>query len=423
MPDTPVETIIESQDASALIVPAGRDVVLHTRVVTETGGGPDKTILMSAPFLADSDYWLLAAYMHPPDDVGFESIRARAKALHSPLVGVPDRGPLDGGVLRKMLNLCRRYNVTIWHGHDYKSNMIGLMLRPFHKMKLVSTVHGWVKHTTRTPLYYAVDRWALPYYHHVICVSEDLAQRIEKLGVSPDRISLIHNAIDEQMFQRTHAPAQSPLRHESHTPDGRLVLGAMGRLSAEKGFSLLITTVGELIAEGLDIELWIAGDGDQRKELEAQINASSLNDRVKLNGFVSDTVAWHAALDGFVLSSLREGLPNVVLEAMSMRTPVVATRIAGIPSMIDDGQTGLLADPGDRATLKQAIRRLVTDVQLRQSLAEQGRSLIEREYTFTTRMQRVRRIYDQVLDRSPVESEATDLSTPETAIPAPPNAR
>ena len=125
----------------------GRDVVLHTRVVTDTGGGPDKTILLSAPFLAETNYWLAAAYMHPPDDAGFDEVKSRAKAVGCPLISVPDRGPLDQSVLRQMLAICKRFNVRIWHGHDYKSNLLGLTLRPFWPMKLVTTVHGWVKHT------------------------------------------------------------------------------------------------------------------------------------------------------------------------------------------------------------------------------------------------------------------------------------
>src|SRR4051794_29841652 len=102
-------------------------VVLHTRVVSETGGGPDKTILLSAPFLAHTRYWLAAAYMHPPTDPGFEVIRQRAAKWNSPLLSVPDRGPLDLSIPWALLRICRAYNVRVWHAHDYKSNLLGLM--------------------------------------------------------------------------------------------------------------------------------------------------------------------------------------------------------------------------------------------------------------------------------------------------------
>ncbi len=374
-----------------------RDVVLHTRVVTETGGGPDKTILLSASYLADSRYWLAAAYMHPPDDPGFEAIRRRADEFNSPLISVPDRGATDTRVLRRMRALCKHYNVKIWHGHDYKSNLIGLMLRPFWKMKYVTTVHGWVKHTTRTPLYYAVDRWALPFYQHVICVSDDLRDRVRELGVADDKISLIHNAIDERRYDRQRPAADAPMRASMNTPPGRLVIGAVGRLSAEKGFNHLIRAADTLLKEGFDFEVWIAGDGDARPELEQLIAHLGLQDRVKLLGFCGDMIAMYEALDVFVLSSLREGLPNVVLEAMSMRVPVVSTRVAGVPKLIDDGVTGVLCPIGDVPAMADALRPVLTEASTRQRLAEAGRAKIEREYSFTQRMARIRSIYDSVL--------------------------
>ncbi len=413
--------------------PAGRDVVLHTRVVTETGGGPDKTILLSASFLDHTNYWLAAAYMHPPDEDGFNQLRQRARAMNSPLISVPDRGPLDQGVLRRLLKLCRYYNVRIWHGHDYKSNLLGLTLRPFWPMKLITTVHGWVKHTVRTPLYYAVDRWCLPYYHHVICVSEDLVERVTKLGVPPQRWSLIHNAIDETAYRRQYRPEKSPLRIRGVVPDmgsgkqhtqegasaqpvpkGRLVIGAVGRLSPEKAFNNLIRAVHALIEEGFDIELWIAGQGDSRDELQVLVDHLGLRHRVKLLGFCANTIELYHALDVFVLSSLREGLPNVLLEAMAMSIPVVSTRVAGVPNLITDGQTGLLCQPGYIDELVGAIRRVLADDKLRERLATNGRARIEESYSFTQRMAKVKAIYDQVLGVEPASQADPSAPIPPT---------
>src|SRR5262245_245887 len=95
-------------------------VVVDARVVTEQGGGPDKTILNSPRFLPS--YRNLCAYMHPPGDPGFNQLRTRAEACSAPLLSIPDRGLLDYRVLVELLNLCRREHVRIWHGHDYKSN-------------------------------------------------------------------------------------------------------------------------------------------------------------------------------------------------------------------------------------------------------------------------------------------------------------
>src|SRR5947209_20361435 len=120
-------------------------VILDARVVSGTGGGPDKTILNSPRFLLRDGYLNLCAYMHPPGDPGFDQVRRRAEQLQAPLLSVADRGPLDWKVIPRFLNICRRERVAIWHGHDYKSNALGLLLRRFWPMRLVTTVHGWVK--------------------------------------------------------------------------------------------------------------------------------------------------------------------------------------------------------------------------------------------------------------------------------------
>ena len=102
-------------------------VVLDVRVVCGAGGGPDKTILNSPRFLEPDRYRNLCVYMHPPDDPGFEQLRDRARLWQAPLLPVPDRGPLDWRVLPRLPAICRRERVTIWHGHDYKSNLLGLV--------------------------------------------------------------------------------------------------------------------------------------------------------------------------------------------------------------------------------------------------------------------------------------------------------
>src|SRR5262249_14967913 len=160
--------------------------VLHTRVTNGSGGGPDKTILNSPRFLTAS-YRLLCAYMHPPGDRGFDKLRTKAALWRAPLLSVPDRGPWDWQVATELLRIGRKEQVSIWHGHDYKSNALGLLLRRFWPMHLITTVHGWgVEDTRRAPLYYRIDRLCLPRYDRVICVSEDLRDQCLSCGVPPE---------------------------------------------------------------------------------------------------------------------------------------------------------------------------------------------------------------------------------------------
>jgi glycosyltransferase involved in cell wall biosynthesis len=370
-------------------------VVLDARVVAGSGGGPDKTILNSPRFLARAGYRMICAYMHAPGDRGFEQLRSRAAALEAPLVSIADRGPWDCTVIASLLNVCRRERVCIWHGHDYKSNALGLVLRRFWPMRLVTTLHGWVKHTARTPLYYKIDELCLPRYEAVISVSPDLYERSRACGVPEDRCVLIENGIDLAQYARRRQIAEA--KRLLGQPGDRLVLGAVGRLSPEKGFDLLVRAVARLLQDRHDLALVIAGEGDEAPRLQRLIDELGVGDRVRLLGFCADPRAVYEALDGFVLSSLREGLPNVLLEAMAVGVPALATRIAGIPRLIEDDVNGLLVEPDSIDELTRGIVRLIGDAGLRTRLGQAGRRTIEQRYDFARRMQRIADLYDRLL--------------------------
>ena len=379
--------------------PAGRTVVLNVRVVTGSGGGPETTILASAVHFDATDYWMAAAYMHRPDDRGFVALQQRAAARNCELIAIPDRGVADLRVLRQLLALCRHLRVGIWHGHDYKSNLIGLLLRPRHRMTLLSTAHGWVTQTRRTPIYYAVDRWCLRHYDHVISVSADLYAQVSGLGIAPARHTLIHNGVDEQRFCRRQGPGPARLRSQCGVSPTRRVIGAVGRLSDEKRFEDLIRAVHALRRGGYDAALWIAGEGPARMPLETLIGELGMNQHVRLFGQVEDPLEFYEAIDLFALSSVREGLPNALLEAMSMTLPVVATAIGGVPTVVRDEENGLLYAAGNVDSLTLALQRLLDDASLRERLAASARQTIEQRFTFHARMAAELAVYDRLRAR------------------------
>jgi len=387
----------ETQSRPRSTQPAGT-VVLETRVVRGSGGGPDKTILNTPRFLAPLGYPTVCAYMHPPNDPGFEQLRAKALQWQAPLRGVPDTGFFDLSVLPAMLTLCRQERVRIWHGHDYKSNALGFLVRRFWPMKLITTVHGWVHHTRRTPLYYWLDRLCLPRYDLVLCVSQDLCERSIACGVAPERCVLIENAIDTDEFRRRLDVAEAKLRLGMSTE--RFLIGAVGRLSAEKGFDLLIRAADRLLHKGNDLGLIIVGEGDEAPQLRKLIADLGCGERVQLLGYRSDVANIYQALDVYALSSHREGLPNVLLEAMAFEVPIIATRIAGIPQLVREGENGLLVRAGEVEELAAALARLHADAELRSRLGKAGRQTIEERYSFRERMAKVAGLYDRLVEPS-----------------------
>jgi glycosyltransferase involved in cell wall biosynthesis len=174
-------------------------------------------------------------------------------------------------------------------------------------------------------------------------------------------------------------------------------MGAAGRLASEKAFDVLIRATHSLVQDGVDVGLVIAGDGPEKQPLAKLVRELQLEDRIRLVGFQGDLRPLYEAMDLFVLSSLREGLPNVLLEAMSMGVPVVATRVAGVPRLVADGDNGLLVAANDQSALAQAIRRASHNAELRSKLAAAGRRTVEERYSFAVRMQKIAAVYDEVL--------------------------
>ncbi len=368
-----------------------RPFVLHTRVVTGTGGGPEKTILNSPRYLDRYDIDCACLFMRPPEDPGFATLQRRASVADAEIIGVDDRGALDWNVVKECIRICRERNVTVWHAHDYKSNAIGLLVRRFHKMHLVTTAHGWVRFTLRTPLYYWIDRLSMRAYEQVICVSKDLHEACSKAGVRANRLHQIDNAIVLEDYKT--APPTMRDKARFGFDSQRFLIGAVGRLSEEKGFDQLINVVGKLIDEGQPVGLIIAGEGHLREALQKQIDEMQLQDHVRLAGFLPDPRELYRAIDLFVLSSIREGLPNVVLEAMASQRAVVATNCNGIPNLLKDGDNGLIVPTGDPDALFHAIRRCIFSDDLSRQLAIQGRRTVEDRFSFDRRMQKVVDVY------------------------------
>lgn len=384
-------TMIAPRQSDLKISRSSRPFVLHTRIVTGTGGGPDKTILNSPRYLRRYGIDCGCLFMRPPGDPGFASLEKKAAKAEAEIIGIDDRGPLDWKVIRDCIRICRERNVTIWHAHDYKSNALGLLVRCFHRMHLVTTAHGWVRFTSRTPLYYKIDRFCMKWYEDVICVSQDLYDRCTESGIQADCLHQIDNAIVLEDYT-TAAPTLADKARFGFDSQ-RFLLGAVGRLSEEKGFHQLINVVARLITDGQPVGLIIAGEGHLRDQLQQQINDLELQDHIRLCGFLPDPRELYRAIDLFVLSSLREGLPNVVLEAMASQRAVVATNCNGIPALLVNSQNGLVVPTDNEPALHDAVRKCVISDGLRAELAEAGRQTVEDRFCFDHRMRRVVDVY------------------------------
>ena len=208
-------------------------------------------------------------------------------------------------------------------------------------------------------------------FDHVIAVSNDLKDKIlTDFGVEESRISVIPNGIDSAKFRHTDGRVA---RRHCLLEDGKRYVLTVSRLSVEKGLEYLLRAIGKL--HSTDTELVIIGEGPLRARLVSLAAELGIEDRVRFLGVLghAEICAWYNAADVFCLPSLWEGCPNVVIEALACGTPVVASRVGGIPDLVP-GDCGMLIPPGDPDLLAAALEQALEKDWNRRSISAFGSS-------------------------------------------------
>lgn len=379
--------------------------VLHLRSCHGGGGGPEKTILFSAKEADPNALRLHIAYLKSRNDPEFDLDKRAQNLGISTFTTIEEDAKFDVAALKKLLRILRENRIQILSCHCYKSDLYGLILSRFHKMKVITTVHGplanlrffWSAKNWRVRyLYDQVDLRLLRYFDHVLMVSNTMRPTVAKYGVKQNRLTWVKNAIDSKHFRKGQADGAA-FRQNLGIPADAVVVGAVGRLNAEKDYPNLLQAAKILLSERSDLYFTIAGKGSLENELRQLAEKLGIAERVKLLGHFHDVRQVYEHMDLYVLSSTREGLPNTVLEAMAMEVPIVATDVDGVSEAATHDREALLVPPCDPAALANGIRKLLNDATLRQRLTTAARARIEQEFSFARRMQHVESIYRRLL--------------------------
>jgi glycosyltransferase involved in cell wall biosynthesis len=211
-------------------------------------------------------------------------------------------------------------------------------------------------------------------------------------GPTKPRVLVVHNGVPVQKSSALLA-AREAARREWGIADGEVVIGAVGRIEAQKNPLALVAHVRDLIAKGNAIRLVWIGDGKMRSELEEHAAGVLGTSRLIVDGWRSDAAMQMAGFDIFAMPSLFEGLPLALLEAMHAGLPIVATRTDGTPEAIDHGVTGLLCSDGDE--FAQALQRLAGDIGLRTNLGKAARDVARQRFSSIAMAEKLLEIYKE----------------------------
>jgi glycosyltransferase involved in cell wall biosynthesis len=344
----------------------------------------------------------------------------RAAASGLPLIPIPKRGKfLDAGAVRTLRQLLRAGELDVVHAHNGRTALAAaLAVRLAGRGRCVATQHFLEpSRTNRTGPKSLVSRFAHGWVdrntHGHVAISGAVRDNMVTRGeASRDQISVVPNGITPP-DPGTLDPADG-VRSRLGVPDGAVLIFCASRLEPEKDVMTLVEAM-PLLPAVPGAHLVIAGSGSQESVLRARVNDWQLADCVSLLGFRSDVMSLISAADIFVLPSKVEGFGLVLLEAMSLARPVVATAAGGPLEIVEDGVTGRLVPPSDPGALAGALRELILDPAGRVVMGERGRRRFLEHFTADRMAAETLSVYRRVLGLSPETADLTDKRRLDTA--------
>jgi glycosyltransferase involved in cell wall biosynthesis len=334
--------------------------------------------------------WSDPAHAASPDVP--ERVRAAAEAAGVRFLGLRRRGTWDLAAWRPLVRLLHSGGVQVVHGHMFGSNVWAVVLGRLAGVPVVvAHEHSWAFTGARSRQ--LVDRYVIGRGSDVViaCSQEDRRRMIEVQGIAGHRVLFVPNGI----VARSPTPGRSLRRELGIAPDAPVV-GSVGALRAEKRFDVLLRAAGQLLPRWPGLRIVVAGAGAERSALEALAADLGLARAVMLLGARDDVPDVLDAIDVAVTCSDFEGSPLSVLEYMEAGLPVVATRVGGLPDLVDDGVHGLLVPRRDPAALAGALDDLLGDPGRRHAMGSAGRQRRREQFDFEVMIERLEDLYERL---------------------------
>jgi glycosyltransferase involved in cell wall biosynthesis len=311
----------------------------------------------------------------------------RCEADGVPVICIPKTGSIDRPAIAALASLLLERRIDFIHTHNGRTTLnAALAIRKAGRGRLVATQHFIepTRATRRGPkrwLSSLVHRWLSPRIDAHLAISRAVRDAMLSRGDAPaDRIHLVHNGLDD-LDASTFTSTRTALRASLGCGDEHVLVACASRLEREKNLALLLDAIARLTSTHPLLRCVIAGTGQLRDELQSRLASMPHPDRTRLLGFRDDVLALFHAADIVVLPASAEPFGLVLIEAMSLARPLIATASGGPLDVVEPEQTGLLVPPNDPAALAAAIARLAGDPALRDRFGRAGRERFLAHFT------------------------------------------
>ena len=312
--------------------------------------------------------------------------------------------------VKDLIKIIKDNEVDTVHAHNFAAGFSAGIAARFAGVPMVMSVHQDIsEYVTSSPnkirrmLSILRGQISLSVYKisaflskRIVCVSEFVKQSMAKNGFNCKKVEVICNGINiasEKQFS-----LQGKFRKLLGITSGNILIASVGRLHQVKGYKYLIESAKSILKSHEKVKFVLIGEGDERKTLELQVEEAGIESSFLFAGHRDDVLDILEEIDIFVLSSLSEGFPTVLLEAMAMKKPVIATRVGGVPEIIEHERDGLLVESCSSSQIVEALYRIIDDNALKNMISKNGYDKVKGQFSIDVQVNKFDKIYKKVLE-------------------------
>jgi len=358
-----------------------------------------------------AERWILALARNLDDDVincglvitvepnsDNQEVAQHYRALGKEVIEVDMKSRFDISVIYKLYKLIKSRKIDVIHSHGYKSDILGLIVARLAGIRALTTPHGFVDVSDwKLRMYYAVGNRFFKWFDMVAPLSQQLCRDVEAFGVAESKIKYIRNGVDLDEVEEIRRSADIGPAKDSEVKR----IGFIGQITRRKNVFDILDVFETLHSKDKNIELVLIGDGEQREELQCYADKLGSASAVKFAGFLDNRLEWLKTFDLFVLTSTLEGIPRCLMEAMAMGVPVAAYNIPGVDQLITNGETGLLAPPGDKQALVSCWEKILYEAGIADKLSVTARESVHNKFSGKRMALDYTELYQAMIGNSP----------------------
>lgn len=303
-----------------------------------------------------------------------------------------------------LYRLIKVNKINIVQTHGLRVDFFGFLAAKLAGVPHIITRHVALSHHLigkfRKKLYMVFDNIALKSAAKIITVSRIVEDDLVlNQGIDPRKIVTIYNGVDLERFSKVNPLTKKKIRRELGIDSRKQVVGMIAQLTSWKGIPYFLKAIPSILKKHPSVVFLIIGDGSERKNLVTIVETLGISLNVIFAGFRTDMPEIISIMDISLLSSLREGLPNVLIESMAMSKPIVATDVGGVSELVINNKTGFLIPPRDSTALSDVVIELLEDKEKAEKFGEAGREYVEQKFSLTQMVSKYENLYTQIAEK------------------------